>query len=202
MKHWTERSVGDFLYRIAADFVAQLETKIEAESLNKADLAQKLGISKGRVSQIFNNPGNLSLKTIIKFARALGMKVTIVAYDDKDQDNARGPINSEIFRICWENSGKPADFWSLQESRCVATSTATIGIVLEARKVVELPSHSGQRFPVITWPYSAHEQHAVVADADVGQNPKVQSWQPDNIREWQKVATTPAFGQEVGRTLH
>jgi len=123
MAHWTERSLEDFLYRIAADFVAQLETKIQAESLNKADLAQMLGISKGRVSQILNNPGNLSLKTIIKFARALGMKIAIVAYDDKDYKNRRGPINSEIFRICWENSGKPTDFWSLKEANCTAITT-------------------------------------------------------------------------------
>lgn len=139
MKHWTERSVGDFLYRITADFVAQLETKIQAESLNKSDLAQKLGISKGRVSQILNNPGNLSLKTIIKFARVLGMKIAIVAYDDGDQENERGPINSEIFRICWENSGKPADFWSLHEYACSA-STVTLSPASGHEETLSLPA--------------------------------------------------------------
>jgi len=132
MKHWTERTVDDFLYRITADFVGQLENKIESESLNKSELARKLGISKGRVSQVLNNPGNLNLKTIIRFARALGMKMAIVAYDDKDPDNERGPINADIFRICWENSGKPIDFWSLQESRCTATNVATVSIPLNS----------------------------------------------------------------------
>jgi len=32
-KHWTESSVDNFLYRIAADFVLQLEQKIEAGKL-------------------------------------------------------------------------------------------------------------------------------------------------------------------------
>ena len=111
--HWTERTVEDFLYRIAADFAAQLEKRIQSEPLSKAKLAEKLGVSKGRVSQILNNPVNLTLKMIIKCVRAIGLKVAIVAYDDNDQKNERGPVNSEIFRLCWENSGKPVDFWSI-----------------------------------------------------------------------------------------
>ncbi|MFH0958236.1 MAG: helix-turn-helix transcriptional regulator [Pseudomonadota bacterium] len=188
MKHWTERSVDDFLYRIAADFVAQLETKIHSESLNKADLAQKLGISKGRVSQILNNPGNLSLKTIIKFARALGMKIAIVAYDDKDHENERGPINSEIFRICWENSGKPADFWALEESQCVATSTATVTLFPNSQ--------------IWTCTNLAGARYAATVNSNVGQYFKVPCSRPDNVVEFEDVVTTAAFGQNLGRTLH
>ena len=124
MIHWTERSIDDYLYRIAADFAAQLEKKIQSEPLSKTKLAQKLGVSKGRVSQILNNPGNLTLKMIIKCARALGLKVSIIAYDDNDQKNERGPINSEIFRICWENSGKPVNFFSIEKAQCTAISTS------------------------------------------------------------------------------
>ena len=127
--HWTERTVEDFLYRIAADFAAQLEKRIQSEPLSKAKLAEKLGVSKGRVSQILNNPGNLTLKMIIKCVRAIGLKVAIVAYDDNDQKNERGPVNSEIFRLCWENSGKPVDFWSIEKPKCVAISTS---VLLEA----------------------------------------------------------------------
>lgn len=121
--HWTERSVKDFLYRIAADFVNQLEKKMESVPLSKADLAGKIGVTKGRVSQILNNPGNLTLEKIIQYARAVGLKIAIVAYDDEDSENKRGPINSEIFNICWENAKKPADFWSLQESHQATTLT-------------------------------------------------------------------------------
>jgi transcriptional regulator with XRE-family HTH domain len=124
MTHWTERSIDDFLYRIAADFAGQLEKRIQSEPLSKAKLAEKLGVSKGRVSQILNNPGNLTLRMIIKCARAIGLKVAIVAYDDNDQKNERGPVNSEIFRLCWENSGKPLDFWSMEKPQCVAISTS------------------------------------------------------------------------------
>ena len=32
-----------------------------------------------------------------ELAQALGMKVSIVAYDDGDHKNARGPIDPEVF---------------------------------------------------------------------------------------------------------
>ena len=46
----------------------------------------------------------------------LGVKVSVVAYDDADPNNNNGPINSEIFAQCWQNCGKPSDFFSLQAS--------------------------------------------------------------------------------------
>ena len=45
---------------------------------------------------------------------ALGMKASIVAYEDGDPENKRGPINSTVFQICWERCGKPRDLWDLQ----------------------------------------------------------------------------------------
>lgn len=116
-KHWTATSTQDFLYRIASDFVEQLESRLESKNFSQDYLAQKLKLSKGRISQILNNPGNFTLNMIIRSARALGLKVAIVAYDDDDSDNERGPIDSEIFRMCWENSGKPSDFWELRSRK-------------------------------------------------------------------------------------
>lgn len=118
--HWTEESAKDFLFAIALDFVDQLEAKMEAMGWDRAKLAQKAKVSKGYVSQVLNNPGNLSLDTIVKFARALKLKVSVVAYDDGDESNERGPINAEIFRLCWERANKPADMWSFRESLQVA----------------------------------------------------------------------------------
>ena len=115
--HWTARSIEDFLFRIAMDFIVQLEDKMESLSLSQNDLAKKLGVTKGNISQMFNNPGNLGLNKIIKYSKALNMKVAIVAYDDDDPENKKGPINSEIFKICWEKSDKPREFWAFQETK-------------------------------------------------------------------------------------
>ena len=113
--HWTGRSVDDFLYRIASDFVRQIERAMEESHISQAKLAQSLGVTEGRVSQIMNNPGNLTLKKIIEYSRALDKKVSVVAYDDDDPQNLNGPINSEVFTLCWEKAGKPVDFFAFVE---------------------------------------------------------------------------------------
>jgi transcriptional regulator with XRE-family HTH domain len=111
--HWTSGREKDFLYRISFDFVAQIEGVMDSDGTKPVDLARKLGVSKGRVSQILNNPGNITLKTAVEYARALGIKVALVAYDDDDASNDDGPVNPQIFTKCWERAGKPTDFLSL-----------------------------------------------------------------------------------------
>ncbi len=127
--HWTARSTEDYLFRIVADFIAQLGNKMESLTMSQDQLAQKLGVTKGRISQLLNYPRNISLGKMIEYARALGMKVSAVAYEDDDPDNKKGPIDSEIFRICWENFGKPRDFWDLAtilKSKEVGSNTVWI----------------------------------------------------------------------------
>lgn len=112
--HWTEKNTDAFVNRLSFDFITQLAKKMELLPLRQSTLAQRLGLTEGRVSQIFNNPGNLTLSRMTEYARALGMKIAIVAYDDRDPGNERGPITSEIFNICWERAGKPLDFWAVR----------------------------------------------------------------------------------------
>ena len=112
--HWTEKSTVDFLYRIAADFIRQIEGAMEAAGVNQAELANRLKVSEGRVSQVLNNPGNLTLRKIVEYVRALGRKVAIVEYDDNDPKNCNGPVNSEIFAKCWYGTGMPSDFFALE----------------------------------------------------------------------------------------
>lgn len=112
-QHWTSKSTEDFVYRIASDFVLQVEKKMEQERMSQKDLADRLGVTHGRVSQILRNPGNLTLKKIVEYSRALDMKVSIVAYEDGDLHNEKGPINSEIFNLCWKWAGSPRDFFAL-----------------------------------------------------------------------------------------
>ncbi|HXZ13839.1 MAG TPA: helix-turn-helix transcriptional regulator [Candidatus Sulfotelmatobacter sp.] len=111
--HWTSRSTEDFVYRISSDFVLQIEKKMEADTVTQAALADELGVTDGRVSQVLRNPGNLTLKKVVEYARALGMKAAIVAYEDGDTENLNGPINSEIFSLCWKKVGSPKDFFAV-----------------------------------------------------------------------------------------
>jgi transcriptional regulator with XRE-family HTH domain len=115
LAHWTQRSTADFVYNISSNFVAQLETRMEDMPMSKTELAERIGKTNGRVSQVFNDPGNLSLRVIVEYARALGMKVGIIAYDDGDPGNNNGPINPDVFVASWEKVGRPSDLFEVAE---------------------------------------------------------------------------------------
>jgi transcriptional regulator with XRE-family HTH domain len=124
--NWGNRDNKGFLYQIAFDFVAQLEDVMEAEGIDRAKLAQILGVTKGRVSQILNHPGNLTLKNIVQYASALKLKVTIVAYKDRDVVHSTGPIHPQVFVACWKKTGQPTDVSSANAT--VVTNTETLFI--------------------------------------------------------------------------
>lgn len=107
--HWTEESTDALAHRIAFDFIAQIESRMDEIPMNQSDLARILEVTEGAVSKLLNNPQNLTIRTIARYARALGIKAAIVAYNDGDPENKRGPINSQIFASCWNWAGKPHD---------------------------------------------------------------------------------------------
>jgi len=114
-KHWTASSTNDFVCRIASDYVAQIENKLQVETMTHSGLATALDVTPGRVSQVLNNPGNLTLRNTVLYAQALEMKVALVAYEDNDPDNEKGPVNSEIFHRCWRHMGSPRTFFELSQ---------------------------------------------------------------------------------------
>jgi hypothetical protein len=113
LKHWTEESAEDYIYQIGSSFVRQLE--LFMGDTKQHELAAALNVTPGRVSQMFNNPGNATLKRCVEYARVLGLKVAVVAYNDGDKENARGPIDGQVFEQCWQRSGRPNDFFDMQE---------------------------------------------------------------------------------------
>ena len=119
MSHYTTANDEAFINRITFDFIAQVANRLETSQTKQSELAEKLRVSEGAVSQVLNlGRMNLTLKTMVRYARALGMKVAIVAYDDCDPKNENGPVGSEIFSLSWEKIGKPRDIWSVNEGTC------------------------------------------------------------------------------------
>ena len=104
-RHWTERSIADFVYRISADFVLQLEKKLDLAGISHRAFAGMAHVSEGRVSQVLNNPGNLTLTSTVQWARALNMKVAIVAYEDGISVKQEWPGKfgdlSRLLEACW-----------------------------------------------------------------------------------------------------
>lgn len=113
--NWTAESAEAFAHRIAFDFIAQIERYLHATGIERNVLADRLGVSAGAVSQVLNNPQNLKLSTIGRYCQALGLKASVVAYDDGDHDNKLGLINSQVFVACWEKLDRPRDSWAIRE---------------------------------------------------------------------------------------
>ena len=112
--HWTDESALDFAFAIANDFLDEIDRIMELQGVSRREIADRIGVTEGRVSQIFHNPGRASLTVMVRMARALGWKVAIVAYDDGDAEGRRGPVYAGIFQRCWEDAGKPETGWDLE----------------------------------------------------------------------------------------
>jgi transcriptional regulator with XRE-family HTH domain len=127
--HWTQRSADDLRHKLAADFVLFIERSM-GEDCSQSDLAKRLNVTEGRVSQVLNNPESLSLKNVVLYARAVGACVSLVAYKDNDDS----PISGDIFAKCWERLGKPRDLFDIQESRYLigTAATGTTGVDFDA----------------------------------------------------------------------
>jgi transcriptional regulator with XRE-family HTH domain len=117
------RSVKDYLFQVSSQFVTQLLEIMESEGIGRAKLAKRLGVSKGRVSQILNHPGNLSLENIVRFTHRLDRKVAIVVYDDGDRRYKKVPILPQIFLESWKRNGRPRDYFALNSTRAIVVLT-------------------------------------------------------------------------------
>lgn len=51
-----------------------LQRAFEGSELSQKDLAQRVGVTEGRVSQVLNSEGNLRVTTIARYLRALGYR--------------------------------------------------------------------------------------------------------------------------------
>jgi hypothetical protein len=111
MKHWTEKAPEKYAYSISADVTEAVIARLAEMKRSRRWLAGRLRLTPGRVSQVLNNPGSASLPTLVRFARAVGLKVSLVAYRDGDPRNERGPVHSGVFERCWKEAGSPQDFW-------------------------------------------------------------------------------------------
>jgi transcriptional regulator with XRE-family HTH domain len=114
--HFTQQGISAFVCSISSTFVAQIETRMEEKGISRSELADRLKKSSGRISQILNSPGNLGLKSMVETAGSVGMKVSVVAYDDDDPSNENGPIDPDVFVKCWERAGRPANLFDVEDA--------------------------------------------------------------------------------------
>lgn len=56
-----------------------LRRAFEASAMSQRDLAERVGVTEGRVSQVLNSEGNLRVTTIARYLRALGYSFELYA---------------------------------------------------------------------------------------------------------------------------
>lgn len=156
MAHWTEKSSEDFAYDITLDFITQLENKLDAINLDQKGLAERLNMTPGAVSQFFSNENpNPKIETLVRHCRAIGMKLALVAYDDSDPDNNRGPIFSEIFAQAWQAMGCPRDLSQFQEQRVMKPESIFLEDAAISNDVNKKKGAQGTSTP---WPQGGRNQ--------------------------------------------
>lgn len=114
-RHWTTGNESAFQYALAFSYVTQIQDALDEEKISRKEFADVVGVSESRMSQLMNSPGNLTLATMVRLALNIGRKVSVVLYDDGDSSNALGPVDAELFTVCWSREGRPRDFASVGE---------------------------------------------------------------------------------------
>ena len=63
--------------KLAIDIGEQIVARMDERGMTQADLAREMGVSRARVSQILRGNDNLTLKSIVAVAIALGSRVEL-----------------------------------------------------------------------------------------------------------------------------
>jgi transcriptional regulator with XRE-family HTH domain len=67
-------------------FVDEVTWFMSQHKISRADLAQSMGVSPGRVSQILSGDENLTLRTLSSVAAALGAEVEVILHAIDGED--------------------------------------------------------------------------------------------------------------------
>lgn len=79
-----------WMVNIQTELFAELEKYLKDNNINRTQFAEKLGVSKGYVSQVLNGDFNHSISKLIELSLAMG-KVPILKFEDLDKYTAEKP---------------------------------------------------------------------------------------------------------------
>ena len=79
-----------WMVQIQTELFAELEKYLKDNNINRTQFAEKLGVSKGYVSQVLNGDFNHSMSKLIELSLAMG-KVPILKFEDLDKHTMETP---------------------------------------------------------------------------------------------------------------
>ena len=102
-----------WMVNIQTELFAELEKYLKDNNINRTQFAEKLGVSKGYVSQVLNGDFNHSMAKLVELSLAMG-KVPILKFEELDK------YTMEIPNVPTETSNIPADKPMVKGKRRVA----------------------------------------------------------------------------------
>jgi transcriptional regulator with XRE-family HTH domain len=66
---------------VILDFTYDIERFMESRKLSRADLAKKVGVSPAYITKVLRGEGNLTVKSVVSLADAVGAKVVLQLVD-------------------------------------------------------------------------------------------------------------------------
>jgi transcriptional regulator with XRE-family HTH domain len=104
------RSSGYWIAKVQIDLYDQILDYMKKNNLNRTQLAKKLGVTKGYVTQVLNGDFNHRLSKLIELSLAIG-KAPKIEYEDLEKfiiDDEIGYI--QISWKLWNNKSEPFEY--------------------------------------------------------------------------------------------
>ena len=113
----TEAQVDDELSRLITQVTNEINWHMREHNLTRADLASRMGVSPGRVSQVLSGGENLTLRTLASLAAALGTQFDLTLSPREPVVSARPlPAVEETTEIVTETRGPLAGPTSFEDA--------------------------------------------------------------------------------------
>ena len=92
--------------RALAKVALRLSDLLESKQLSQRALAQKLGVSEGRISQILSADANLTIRTLARIADALDLALDLAFCDraesEIEEDSTEEPYHLQLVQHEWQ----------------------------------------------------------------------------------------------------
>ena len=82
--------IDEELSRLITEVTNEVTWRMREDGVTRADLAGRMGVSPGRVSQVLSGGENLTLRTLASLASALDGRFEVQFHPDKPSDSYAG----------------------------------------------------------------------------------------------------------------
>ena len=84
--------VGYEMERLMVGINEQIVERIQEQGLTRAELAQRMNVDKAQITRMLNGPHNMTLKTLVSAASALGCRLTVPQLMEIAEPQATAPV--------------------------------------------------------------------------------------------------------------